>query len=136
MKTLIKLTGMFFLALAMSLNARSQEKEVLSSADRMPEFPGGTKSLNAFISENISYPPEAKAEGIQGKVFVSFTVDEKGAVTDFKIVKGVHKLLDAETLRVIGEMPVWQPGEQDGKPVKVRMTLPVIFKLGEPSDNQ
>ena len=136
MKTIIRILVVGFLAFTLNLKVSSQETEVFTLVETMPEFPGGNEALKEFISENIIYPAEAKAEGIQGKVFVAFTINHEGKVKDAEVVKGVHKLLDAEALRVVKEMPEWQPGEEDGKPVNVRYTLPVIFKLGaKPGDN-
>jgi TonB family protein len=95
----------------------------------MPQHPGGTKGLQKYLSENIKYPPEAQKKGIQGKVFVSFVIDEEGNVTDAKVAKSVDPLLDAEALRVINGMQKWTPGKQRGKAVKVAFTLPINFAL-------
>ena len=78
------------------------------------------------MGANIKYPKETKKEG---NVHVSFVIDEKGNVTDAKVVKGVSTLLDNEALRVVKAMPKWTPGQDKGKNVKVKMTLPINFKL-------
>jgi len=113
------------------VNAQGDEKRdsVYTNVDQLPEFPGGNEALKNYVLNEIVYPPEAKKEGIQGKVFISFTVNKKGAVTDAKIVKGVHGLLDKEALRVIENMPKWTPGKHQGKVVSVSYTLPVQFAL-------
>lgn len=133
MKTLKWVITIFILAVVMCLQVRGQETDVLNLAEKMPEYPGGVEALKEFISTNIKYPAEAKTEGIQGKVFVSFTVDKAGKVTDAEIAKGVHSALDAEALRVIKKMPNWKPGENEGVPVDVRYTVPVAFRLSEES---
>ncbi|MCA1760686.1 MAG: energy transducer TonB, partial [Bacteroidales bacterium] len=91
--------------------------------------PGGQEALKQFIAEKVVYPEDAKKEGIQGKVYVSFTVDKKGGITDTKIERGVGTSLDKEALRVTKSMPAWQPGKQDGNLVNVRFTMPIHFAL-------
>jgi protein TonB len=71
----------------------------------------------------------AKENGIQGKVFVQFVVWKDGTIKDVKVVKGVHKTLDSEALRVITRMPLWSPGKQRGKNVNARFTLPIKFRI-------
>ena len=82
-----------------------------------------------WIGQRVKYPEQAKKEGITGRVFVSFTVDKAGKVNDIAVTKSAHPLLDAEAVRVIGEMPDWKPGSQKGKKVDVKMTVPVQFNL-------
>ncbi len=132
MKTIKWLFPIVILGLMLHLPAVGQEnndEQVYTEVDQMPEYPGGIEKLMAFFTENISYPEEAKKEGIQGKVFVSFTVDKKGEVVDAEIARGVHSALDAEALRVVELMSEWTPGKKDGQAVNVRYTMPVNFKL-------
>ncbi len=105
------------------------KSEVFAYVEQMPSFKGGEKKLIEFISQNVKYPEEAKEIGIQGTVFLSFIVDETGSLTQPKILKSIHPLLDKEALRVFNLMPKWISGKQNGKPVKVKMCLPVKFKL-------
>lgn len=100
----------------------------LKSIEVAPEFPRGKSALFAFISDNLQYPKEAAENDIQGKVVVMFVVDRKGKVRNPEIFQGVHELLDQEALRVIGVMPKWKPGKQEGKNVNVRFALPITFK--------
>jgi TonB family protein len=95
----------------------------------MPEYPGGHEALFAYISENIKYPEKAKKEKIQGRVFVSFVVEKSGKVTNVSILRGIGGGCDEESLRVVSEMPIWKPGLQDGKPVRVQFNLPIKFAL-------
>jgi TonB family protein len=97
--------------------------------EEMPQFPGNEMALRKFISENIKYPAEAKDKGIQGKVFVTFTVKSDGTVGDAKIARSVDPLLDNEALRVINQLPTWTPGKQSGQAVDVSYTVPVQFAL-------
>lgn len=96
---------------------------------KMPEFPGGREAMFTYMGENIKYPEEAKAEGISGKVLVSFTVKNTGEIAYVKIVKGVSSELDKEAIRVIKHMPKWTPGEINGKQVSSQLTLPIMFKM-------
>lgn len=104
--------------------------ESLGDEDKnMAEFPGGQKALMDYMISNVKYPTEAKEKNIEGKVFVSFTIDAKGKVTNVAIAKGADKLLDDEAMRVVKSMPKWKPATKDGKAVSSEMTLPVLFKL-------
>lgn len=103
--------------------------EVYEVADKMPEFPGGMTGLMQHLSKNIRYPAEAHTNNIQGRVVVSVIINTEGKVTNAKIVQSVAPSLDAEALRVTGTMPDWIPGTKDGKPVNVKYTFPVVFRL-------
>jgi protein TonB len=100
--------------------------------EEMPEFPGGMAATEDFISQNLRYPAKAKENGIQGRVTAKFVVKKDGTVVGIQILKGVDPILDKEAIRVIGAMPKWKPGEQDGKPVNVWFTLPINFTLQKP----
>lgn len=76
----------------------------------------------------MQYPKECRKAGIEGRVSVGFTVGTDGKLTDIRILKGAHEQLDAEALRVIEMSPDWTPGLQDGKPIPVRMLIPVEFR--------
>lgn len=95
----------------------------------MPEFPGGMTGLMQHLSKNIRYPAEAHTNNIQGRVVVSVIINTDGKATNAQIVQSVAPSLDAEALRVTGTMPDWIPGTKDGKPVNVKYTFPVVFRL-------
>ena len=99
----------------------------------MPEYPGGQKALFAYLSENIRYPQIAKENKIEGRVIVGFVVEKDGSISNVEVVRSVDPSLDKEALRVIKSMPRWKPGKIRGKPVRVKYTVPVNFKLT--SDN-
>ncbi len=106
------------------------EREVsFKTVEEIPEFPGGEKKLNEFLASNIHYPEVAKEMNIQGIVYVKFTVNEDGSVSNAEITKGVGFGCDEEVLRIISIMPEWKPAMQNNKPVSVYYTLPVSFKL-------
>lgn len=110
-----------------SLNAAGNE--VLDIAETMPEFKGGVNALLKYLSNNIKYPKTAEKAGIQGRVVVQFVVDKDGSIEDTKVVSSVDPELDKEALRVVNAMPNWKPGRQDGKPVRVKYTVPIMFRL-------
>ncbi len=116
----------------------SQVKEEINICDtsavfiiveEMPEFPGGQGELHKFIAQNIQYPPAARENGIQGKIYVRFVVTCDGSIERISIVRKVDDLLEAESIRVIKSMPKWKPGKQRGQPVNVWYTAPIIFVL-------
>jgi TonB family protein len=97
--------------------------------EEMPEFPGGAEALNSFIAKSIKYPANALKNSIEGNVDVSLIINKDGSVSNVKIIKGIYPSLDAEALRVIKSLPNWKPGKQSGIAVKVRLNIPVTFKM-------
>ena len=104
-------------------------KDVFDVVEVMPQFPGGVQELFSFLSKTVKYPAEAEKAGTQGRVIATFVVRKDGSISDAHIVKSVDPLLDAEALRVINAMPNWEPGTQNGKPVNVKYTVPISFRL-------
>jgi periplasmic protein TonB len=105
------------------------EQEIFTIVEEQPTFPGGEEKLMEYLGKNISYPPMAKESGIQGTVFVTFVVEPDGSVTNAKILRGIGGGCDEEAVRVVRNMPRWQPGKQRGKPVRVQFNLPIRFIL-------
>ena len=103
--------------------------DTLTTAPVMPEFPGGTAALMKYLGANIKYPTISQEMGSAGKVIVQFVVDKDGTITDPTVVRGVDAYLDKEAIRVISSMPKWKPGVQNGKKVRVKYTVPVVFRL-------
>lgn len=95
----------------------------------MPEFPGGIAALHAYLSKNIEYPRMAREAGISGIVYLSFVVGTDGKLSDISVLRGVGGGCTEEAIRVVKAMPAWKPGIQRSKAVKVKMTLPISFKL-------
>ena len=112
--------------------------DVFVIVEDQPQFPGGNGALMKFLTENIIYPKEAHANGIQGRVICNFVVMKDGSISDLQIVRGVDPLLDAEALRVLGLMPDWKPGKQREQNVNVKYTLPIVFSLNNtpPTDEE
>ena len=104
---------------------------VLQYVEQMPEYPGGQEAMFSFLRNNIKYPAEERDKEVQGTVYVKFVVDKTGKVRDVQALREVPKGpgLTKEAVRVVGLMPDWQPGMQQGKPVNVSFSLPVKFTL-------
>jgi len=111
------------------LKKADKKEETFVVVEEMPEFPGGQEAMMAWIMNNVRYPAEASAQNVYGLVRVSFVVRANGKVSDVKVEKSAHPLLDAEAVRVIKSFPDWKPGTQHGKPVDVGFTVPVEFLL-------
>ena len=106
--------------------------EVFDIVEKMPVFPGGQTALMEYISQNLRYPAKAHQERIQGRVIAGFVVEKDGSISTPTIVRSVSPEVDAEAIRVLSTMPKWTPGTQRGKEVRVRYTVPILFKLSEP----
>ena len=110
-----------------------EEEVVFVVVEKMPEFPGGQQALFKYLSENVKYPVIAQENGIQGRVICQFVVNKDGKIVDVEVVRlpvlTYLNPLDKEALRVISGMPNWKPGQQRGKPVRVKYTVPVNFRL-------
>ena len=106
-----------------------EEEEIFMVVEDQPEFPGGTAALLDYLRKNIKYPAICRENNIQGRVLVTFIVNKDGAIVEPEVVKSVNPSLDKEALRVISTMPNWKPGSQRGKPVRVKYTVPVNFRL-------
>lgn len=108
----------------------SQDKQIFVVVEEMPQFQGEqAEAFRKYLMLNVKYPELAKKNGISGKVFVQFVVDQQGKVTDAKILRGVHPLLDEEALRVVKSSPDWTPGKQRGQIVNVQFTVPITFGM-------
>ncbi|MDJ1469943.1 energy transducer TonB [Cytophagaceae bacterium DM2B3-1] len=97
-------------------------------SERAPQFPGGEEGLKQFITDNLQSPPEALKAEVTGKVYVSFTVGDKGLLQDIKVIKGLGYRCDEEVVRLVRHMPVWEPALQGGHPIDVNYILPIEFK--------
>ena len=94
-----------------------------------PEFPGGVEALYKYIAENIQYPEQAEADGIEGRVIIRFVVMDNGDVVNVEVARGIGGGCDEEAVRVVKAMPKWTPATYEGKPVNVQYALPITFKL-------
>ena len=103
--------------------------KVFDVVEEMPSFPGGQGALMQYLASNIKYPVVAQENGVQGRVIVSFVVERDGSISDVKVARSVDPSLDREAQRVVKSMPRWSPGKQNGSTVRVKYTVPVVFRL-------
>jgi protein TonB len=108
-------------------------EKVFDVVDEMPTFPGGAKGLYEYLARAIKYPVVAEENGIQGRVICTFVVEPDGSITNVRVVKSIDPSLDKEARRVLKNMPNWNPGKHYGKEVRVKYTVPVTFRLGQPN---
>lgn len=103
--------------------------QVRTVVEEMPQFPGGMAALAEYLRQHIRYPEEAREMKVSGKVFLGFVVEKDGGISEVVLLRRIGHGCDEEALRVVKTMPAWKPGQQGGKPVRVRYTLPVRFNL-------
>ena len=106
-----------------------EEGEIFTIVEQNASFPGGADAYRDYLRTNMKYPREARKKNLQGKVYVQFVVNKDGSLTEVKVIKGVHPLLDDEAARVIRNCPNWVPGNHKGENVCQRMIIPIVFKL-------
>ncbi|SMO54895.1 energy transducer TonB [Solitalea koreensis] len=106
-----------------------ESNEVFYHVEENPEYPGGIDQIGKFIGKTLRYPPMARETGVQGRVTVTFVVEKDGSITDVTVLRGIGSGCDEEAVRVIKAMPKWKPGKQNGKPVRVHFSLPIMFRL-------
>ena len=90
---------------------------------------GGYEAFYTYVAKNVKYPAQAQRMGLEGRVFVQFVVDQSGKLTSIEVMRGIGAGCDEEAIRVLENAPRWEPGKQRGRAVKVRMVLPITFKL-------
>ena len=108
-----------------------ENNTIYTIVDKMPQYSYGESGLSAFIAHNIRYPREARQEGIQGRILCSFIVASDGSISNIEVVEGTNKALNDEAVRVLGLMPKWIPGENNGVNVHVKCLLPIDFVIDE-----
>lgn len=105
-------------------------EEIFTIVEDQPEYPGGMNAFYKYIGTNMRYPAQARRMGVEGRVFVQFVVEKDGSLSEIQVIKGIGFGCDEEALRVIKQSKKWTPGKQRGRAVKVRMILPIMFRLG------
>lgn len=116
-------------AKAEAVGVEPKKEETFTYVEQSPQYAGGNEAMAAFLRKNLKYPTQASRAGIQGKVFVQFTVGSDGKIENAAAVKGIGFGCDEEAVRVVKMMKDWMPGKQAGVPVRVRFTLPIAFQL-------
>lgn len=105
--------------------------EIFTNVEQLPRFPGGDAAFGNFLRKNLMYPAVARENNIQGRVIVNFVVEKDGSLTDIKVLRGLEGGLSEEAIRVLKRTPKWEPGIQNGRPVRVSFTIPILFQLSE-----
>ncbi len=103
--------------------------QIFDVVETMPTPQGGMEGWNKYLQNNLKYPTQARRMGIEGTVYVVFVVNTDGSIQDVEILRGIGGGADEEAMRVVQNAPKWEPGKQRGKPVRVKMRLPIRFKL-------
>ena len=133
MKKLIMMSLMAFFCLttisAQKTVVSKKNQKVYDVVEKMPQYPGGMVALFEFLEKNLKYPADAQKQKVEGRVIVSFIVETDGSISDINIVRKVFPSLDEEAVRLLGMMPRWSPGLQNGKPVRVKYAIPITYSL-------
>ena len=119
------ITALFAVFAALTANAQHADGEPYEIC---PRFPGGDKAVLEFIKRNMRYPQNAREEGVEGRVVVSFYVETDGSLTNLSIAKSADSRLNKEAFRIIKKMPKWEPGQLGGKIVRMKYFQPIIFR--------
>ncbi|HMM17122.1 MAG: M56 family metallopeptidase [Petrimonas sp.] len=138
-KYMIALPLALLLMAGNSVYAQNQrESQIFTEVEKYPEFPGGNQAFMKFLAEGIKYPVKAQENNEQGRILTNFVVEKDGSISNIKVIRGVTAALDAEAVRLLNSMPNWQSGEHQGKPARVRFTLPIVFRLqgGSPEESK
>lgn len=102
---------------------------IFEIVEEMPAPPGGSRALYEYFEKKLCYPIVAIERGIEGRVYVNFVIEKDGSITNVKVSQGIGSGCDEEAVRLVKSMPKWNPGKRHGQPVRVRYSIPVIFKL-------
>lgn len=108
-----------------------ENNDIYTIVDKMPEYEYGESGLSKFIAHNIRYPKDALQQGIEGRILCSFIVGKDGSISNIEVVNGLNSDLDDEAIRVLGLMPKWKPGVNNGENVNVKCLLPIDFTIDE-----
>lgn len=141
------LCALLFTVFACSEDPNKNAQEIASQSDKIegdiftvvemqPEFEGGLDAFHKYIMNEIKYPRQAREAGVEGRVDVQFVVGKDGSLSDVRAIKGIGAGCDAEAVRVLQNAPSFKPGTQNGKPVFVRMVVPIVFKLNKGQTNE
>ena len=93
------------------------------------QFPGGPAAWTKHLLMNLRYPPEAFQKGIEGTVFLHFTVDEKGKIRDIETRGAADRVLKAEAIRILRAGGKWVPSTKNGKSLPSTVEQPIVFKI-------
>lgn len=134
-QTLVVGVGLFLITVvSFAQNQTRPDPTVFTVVEQPPEFPGGFPAIRDYLTKNAQYPPAASIAKIKGRVVVSFIVEPDGHLTDVNVLIGLGYGCDQEAIRAVSVMPLWKPGSQSGRALRVRYNLPVLFGVDYPQD--
>jgi len=110
--------------------ADTTHEKIFAQVEMQPQFPGGLQAFGVFLGQNIHYPADDAKNKIQGRVICTFIVEKDGTLSNIKALRSPTEAMAKEALRVLALSPVWKPGYQNGKLVRVAYTVPINFSLG------
>lgn len=125
---LIFLISWSFLGLFSSIEVFAQDDNTVYTM--VEQQPVGLEQFFKYVQQNMVYPGSAQSQSIQGRVLIEFIIEKDGSVSNLKLVKGIGGGCDEEAMRLVQNAPRWVAGKQNGKAVRVKMLLPILFKLG------
>ena len=111
------------------INPDEDDEEKMKIVEELPKYPGGMVEFMKWLTKTLQYPKAALKQNVQGKVIISFIVNEDGSLSNIKVEKGAHRWLDSEALRVARMMPAWEPGIENGKPCRSKVAIPIVFEI-------
>jgi TonB family protein len=114
-----------------SLSESQTQEEIFTIVEKQPEFDGGLDAFHRHIMNEVKYPLQARQAGLEGRVDVQFVIEKDGSLSEVQVVKGIGAECDREAVRVVQSIPPFQPATQNGKPVRVRMVVPIVFKIND-----
>ena len=115
---------------------KTAQQEVFLIVEEMPSYPGGEKAMYTYLKHNLILPDEARSAKIDSQVFITFVVDKQGNIKDVEVLDVIGYGCDEEAIRVIENMPQWEPGRQGGEPVAVKFRMPIEFSYKKTKKNK
>jgi TonB family protein len=112
-----------------SLRNLPSDQKIFTAVEHAPQFPGGIENFYGYLKQNLRYPDKARDQKISGKVWINFVIEKDGSLTDIQIWRSLSPETDAEAIRVMQNCPRWNPGMQNGRPVRVEYGLPITFPI-------
>ena len=112
-----------------SLADQTDDEELFIDYEKKPEFPGGQTALERFIKNHLRHPVSIRESNLNGRVVCEFIVNKDGSISDIEVVRSNYSAMNDEVVRMLQEMPRWEPATSNGEPVRARYVLPVQFHL-------
>lgn len=115
---------------------KAEEDQIFMVIENPPTFKGGEEARTKYLVENIKYPKLARENGVQGVVYVTFVVEKDGSISNVKVLRGIGAGCDEESVRVVKNMPAWNPGTQRNQPKRVQFNMPIKYTLAKGKESK